>query len=167
MGGAAVTGAQTAGTAPVPNSPVYVAGIDGSGKIQPLLVGSDGSLTPQSVSTNQTIYASAARTSDPVVVDQTNANCSGIAVVINVTAVTSSPSVVFTIQGKDNLGILYPLLVSAAIVGTGTTTLQVYPGLTAAANTKANGLVPRTWNIKAVHGNSDSITYTVTASLIP
>ena len=163
----AVNGGQTVGNPPVPNAPVYVAGLDGSGNLRGLLVGTDGSLTPQSVSTNQTIYASAARTADPTVVDQTNANCSGISVVINCTAVTSSPSVVFTIQGKDNLGILYALLASVAIVGTGTTVLQVYPGITAANNTKANALVPRTWNIKAVHGNTDSITYSVTASLIP
>ncbi len=126
----------------------------------------DGSLGRGS-STNATIYASASRTSDPAVVDQTNVSSVGVVVVINCTAVSGSSSVVFTIQGKDNLGILYPILVSAAIVGTGTTVLRVYPTITAAANTKATDLIPRTWNVKAVHGTADATTYSVTASLLP
>ncbi len=164
---ATVTGGSKIGVAPVPSAALVVAGVDGSGLVTPILVGTNGSITPQSVSTNTTLYASASRTSDPTVVDQTNANCVGIVVVINCTAVSGSSSVVFTIQGKDNLGVVYTILASAAIVGTGTTVLRVYPDLTAAANTKATDLIPRTFNIKAVHGTADATTYSVTYSLIP
>lgn len=116
--------------------------------------------------TDNTIYASAARTADPTAVDQTNYNGRGLHVVIDVTAVTATPSVVFTIQGKNSLGVVYTILASAAITGTGTTVLKVYPGLTGAANAVANDVLPRTWNIKAVHADTDSITYSVTASVI-
>ena len=115
-----------------------------------------------------TILASAARTATPTKVDQTNAAARGVIVVIDVTAITATPSVVFTIQGKDPLsGKYYAILASAAIVATGTTGLRVYPGLTAAANLVASDLLPRTWAVDAVHGDSDSITYSVGALAIP
>ena len=114
-----------------------------------------------------TILASAARTATPSKVDQTNAAARGVIVVIDVTAITATPSVVFTIQGKDPLsGKYYAILASAAIVATGTTVLRVYPGLTAAANLVASDLLPRTWAVDAVHGDADSITYTCAALLI-
>ncbi len=162
----AVTGTTRVGVAPVPLAPVVIGGIDGSGNVQALLTGTDGSVT-RGQSSESVIYASASRTSDPTVVDQTNNSCVGLVVVINCTAVSGSSSVVFTIQGKNSLGVLYTILASAAIVGTGVTVLRVYPDLTAAANTKATDLIPRTWNIKAVHGTADATTYSVTACLIP
>lgn len=91
----------------------------------------------------------------------------GLVAVIDVTAVTSSPSVVFTIQGKDPAsGKYYDILASSAITGTGTTVLRVHPDLTAAANSVAKDMIPRVWRIKAVHGNANSISYTVGASMV-
>ena len=87
---------------------------------------------------------------------------------IDVTAISATPSVTFTIQGKDDLsGKYYTILASAAITGTGTTVLRVYPGLTAAANLTANDVLPGTWRLITTHGDADSITYSVGASLIP
>ena len=60
--------------------------------------------------------------------------------VIDVTAVTATPSVVFTVKGKSALGSdYYTILTSAAITATGQTVLRVYPGLTASANVTASG----------------------------
>lgn len=113
------------------------------------------------------VYASAARTSDPTVAVLENTKGRyGMLVEIDVTAATSTPSTVFTIQGYIN-GNPYTILASAAIVGVGKTYLRVYPGLTAAANAVANDVLPDKWSIKAVHGNSNSQTYKVTAKLIP
>ncbi len=162
----AVNGPNKVGDSPLPVAPVVIGGIDANGHLQALLVGTDGAVT-RGQSSETVIYASASRTSDPTVVDQTNNSCVGLVVVINCTAVSGSSSVVFTIQGKNSLGVLYTILASAAIVGTGVTVLRVYPDLTAAANTKATDLIPRTWNIKAVHGTADATTYSVTASLVP
>jgi hypothetical protein len=115
-----------------------------------------------------TAYASAARTATPTpMTDAVNYNGKGLWVVIDVTSVTSTPSVTFTIQGKDPVSGKYvDLLTSAAIATVSTVSLQIHPGLTAAANTVANGILPRVWRIIATHGNSNSITYSVGYSMI-
>lgn len=116
---------------------------------------------------NVTVLASSARTANTDSTDQTNYNGRGLHVVINVTAVTDTPSVVFTIQGKDSVSSgYYTILASAAIVGTGATVLRVFPGATAAANAAANDILPRTWRVHAEHADTDSITYSVGASVI-
>ena len=114
-----------------------------------------------------TIYESAARTADPTTKDLPNAGCRGLHLIIDVTAVTATPSVVFTIKGKDPVsGKVWTILASAAIVATGTTILKVYPGRTAAANLVASDVLPPTWQVTAVHGDADSISYSVTAQMV-
>lgn len=114
-----------------------------------------------------TVLASAARTATLQSSDITNYNAKGLHLVINVTAASATPSVVFTIQGKDALSsAYYTILASAAITGTGTTVLRVFPGATAAANLAANDILPRTWRVDATHADADSITYSVGASVI-
>lgn len=82
---------------------------------------------------------------------------------INVTAVTATPSVVFTIDGVSptDPGTAYNILTSAAITGTGLTVLRVSPHLTAAANTIAKDILPAALKITATHADADSITYEV------
>lgn len=112
------------------------------------------------------VYASAARTADPDTVELAVAGYRGLHLTIDCTAVTSTPSVVFTIMGVDRVsGKTYDILVSAAITGTGTTVLKVGPGLTASANVVANDIIPPVIRIKAVHGDTDSIVYSVGAAL--
>ena len=114
-----------------------------------------------------TVYDSKARTTDPTVVDLSNATGRGLHLVIDVTAVDATPSVTFTINGKDPVsGKVWTILASAAITATGTTILKVYPGLMAAANAAANDVLPPTWQVTAVHGDADSITYVVTAQMV-
>lgn len=114
-----------------------------------------------------TVFASAARTATPTPFDGVNYNGKGLHLVIDCTAIAASPSVVFTLQGLDAIsGKFYTILASAAIVGTGTTVLRVYPGLTVAANLVASDILPRNYRVIATHGDADSITYTVGASLI-
>lgn len=114
-----------------------------------------------------TLLASAARTANANSADQTNGGHKGLHVVIDVTAIADSPSVVFTIEGKDAVsGKYYTLLASAAITGVGTTVLRVFPGLAAAANAAANDVLPRTWRVTTTHDDADSITYSVGASVI-
>lgn len=86
---------------------------------------------------------------------------------INVTAVTDTPSVVFTVEGKDPVsGVYTTILASAAVTGTGMTVLCVYPGCAAVANAMADAPLPRTWRVTATHGDVDSITYSVGAVTI-
>jgi len=110
-------------------------------------------------------YATGARTATPTAMAlQSAKRARGLIVVIDCTAIAASPSVVFTIQGYDpTSGKYYTILASAAIVGTGTTVLRVFPGATAAANLVANDVLPASWRIIATHGDADSITYSVSA----
>lgn len=111
-----------------------------------------------------TILGSTARTATPSVDTFRVGGASEITVVVECTAVTATPSVVFTLQGIDEVSsATWTLLASAAVTATGTTVLQVAPGLTAAANTHASELVPSAITMTAVHADADSITYSVTA----
>lgn len=116
-----------------------------------------------------TVFTSAARTASETSSTFTNQHGHrGVIIVIDATAATATPSVVFTIQGYSPLGDDYfTILASAAITATGTTILRVYPGLTAAANTVANDVLPPLWRVSAVAGDADSLTYSVNALLIP
>jgi len=114
-----------------------------------------------------TVLASAARTSTISSADQTNHNGRGVRVYVNVTAVAATPSIVVTVEGKDPVsGVYTEILASAAITGTGMTVLAVYPGCAAVANAVANVALPRTWRVTATHADTDSITYSVGASVI-
>lgn len=123
---------------------------------------------PASISTtgpqNKTVLASAARTASANSADLTNSNGRGVVVVIDATASAATPSVVFTVKGKDPLsGIYYTILASAAVTGISTTVLRIYPGLTAIANQTATDVLPRTYRVEAVAGDADSLTYSVGA----
>lgn len=114
-----------------------------------------------------TAFASAARTGTPGAFDGVNHNAKGLHLVIDVTALASTPSVVFKVQGKDSLsGKFYDILTSAAVTAIGTVVLKVYPGLTGTANLIANDILPRNFRVIATHANGNSITYSVGYSLI-
>lgn len=119
-------------------------------------------------SQQQIVFASVARTETVASTTFGNPGYRGLHLIIDATASADTPSVVFTIQGHSPLGDdYYTILASAAITGTGTTVLRVYPGLTAANNTVANDVLPHLWRVNAVHADADSITYSVAATLIP
>lgn len=112
------------------------------------------------------ILTSAARTASANSVDFINYRSSGGHFIIDVTAVSATPSVVVTVQGKDeNTGKYYDLLVSSAITATGTTVLKLYPGIEVVANLAASDLLPRLYRLKVVNADADSITYSITANL--
>jgi hypothetical protein len=117
----------------------------------------------------RTLLASAARTATTNSGDQPNIRGHrGVEVVINVSAAADTPSVVFTIQGRDPVsGEYYTILASAAVTGTGVTILRAFPGATAANNTVANFLLPAVWRVLATHADTDSITYSVSGTLLP
>lgn len=97
-----------------------------------------------------------------------NLGARGVHVIIDVTAVADTPSVVFTLQGYDPAsGDWYNLLVSSAVVATGTTVLKVYPGIAAVANGAASDCLPAVWRIDATHADADSITFSLGAVLLP
>lgn len=90
----------------------------------------------------------------------------GITVVYNVTAITAG-SITITIQGKDTAsGGYFTLLASSAVAGTTASPvpLTIYPGLTIAANSVSNGILPAFFRVVAAV-TTGPCTYTVSASL--
>lgn len=109
-----------------------------------------------------TPYDSVARVATPTAVEFNTKRDTGIIVVINVTAVSATPSVVPTIDGIDSVsGAAYNLLTGAAITGTGITFLRIHPAIEGAANIKASEMLPELTRITMTHADADSITYSV------
>lgn len=109
---------------------------------------------------HKTFFASAARTATSSV-NETISSAAGF-FIIDVTSATATPSVVFTIKGVDPVSdSTFTILTSAAITGTGTTVLRVFPGATASANVTVNDLLPEGITVTATHADTDSITYSV------
>lgn len=109
------------------------------------------------------ILASAARTATPTIdTFRTRPGARDLLVIVDVTAVTSTPSTVFTILGYDPVsGKTWTVLASAAIATVQTLVLRVSPELTGSANLIAKDIVPAYFTITAVHGNANSMTYTI------
>ena len=85
-----------------------------------------------------------------------------IHVIIDVTAVASTPSIVPTIQGyAAQSGVWYDILVGNAITATGTTVLKVGLNIAPSVNSAAQDLIPEQWRVEMVAADSDSITYTI------
>lgn len=115
-----------------------------------------------------TVFESAARTASVNSATFPNSRHRGLHLVIDATASAATPSVVFTIQGYSPLGDdYYTILASAAVTGAATTVLRVYPGLAAAANLVVSDFLPPLWRVSVVAGDSDSLTYSVAALLLP
>ena len=88
-------------------------------------------------------FASTARTATPTAIDLDTDGAAGCLIYIDVTAITSSPSVVFNCDGYDAIANeAYTLLDSVAITATGFTVLKIWPGVSASANTAANEWLP-------------------------
>ena len=114
-----------------------------------------------------TLLASAARTALVTGADQFNHVARGVVITIDVTVDHATSSLTFTAQGKDSTsGKYYDLLVSAAVNAVGTTTLKIYPGLTAAANSVATDVLPVVWRLNVAVADAGSITYSVGAAYI-
>lgn len=116
--------------------------------------------------TDITVLASAARTTTTNSSDLTNYNGRGLHVVLDVTN-AGTGSITITISGKDALGgLYYTLLTGAAVTTNSTNVYKIFPGATAVANAAANDILPRTWRVTVTHNNANSITYSVSASVI-
>ncbi len=108
------------------------------------------------------IFTSTARTATPTAVVVDAHRFEGLLVVIDVTAVSVTPDVVFGLYYTDDLSSKeLTLIESVSIATVQTVVLEVGPGLTSAANLVANKFLPSELIFRAVHGDADSITYTV------
>lgn len=102
--------------------------------------------------------------------DQVNDLRKGILLFVHISAISgTSPTLTVTLQGKSPVsGQYYTILATTALNATGTTVLKVYPGLTTAANSAANDILPSVYRVNtAIGGTSPSVTATVSSVLIP
>ena len=116
-----------------------------------------------------TLIASAAHTASVTTADQANHTWRGVNLIIDVTGVSgTAPTLVVALRGKDpTSNKYYTILASATISTVSTTVLSVYPGLTAAANSVANAVLPRTWDVVAtIGGTTPSFTMSIGASVL-
>lgn len=114
------------------------------------------------------VFPSVARTASPTPASFNDVSHTRLGghIVIDATAIGAAPSVVFNIEAQDPLSQKwYALLTSAAITAIGTTRLTIYPGAPATANVSVSDFIPPIWRVRPVHGNADSITYSVAANL--
>lgn len=122
-------------------------------------------------STTRTVFASAARTatvSSSTI--QVPAGIRGVRVFLDVTAISATPSVVFSIEVKDPIGGDWKTLLDSAAVTAALTTpnlYTVYPGLTETAKVDASAHIGRLFRVTATHGDADSITYSAAAEFLP
>ena len=119
--------------------------------------------------TNIVLLASAARTAATTSSINTVINSAyrGCHIIIDVTVDPASASITPTIQGYDTVsGKYYTLLVGNAIAAVGTTVLRIYPGLSASANVIANDILPSKFRVSMAVADTDSMTYSVSASLV-
>jgi hypothetical protein len=109
-----------------------------------------------------TAYESRARTATPTSYSLYSRGARGLTVYISATAITSTPSVVVTIDGYDPVSATwFNLLTSAAIATVSTKKMVVFPGIAEVANLSVSTIIPDTVRVVMTHGNANSITYSV------
>ena len=92
-------------------------------------------------------------TTAPTVSDQVNSLYRGLLFFININTISGSSgtaeSVTVTIEGRSPVGTneYYTILVSAVLVATGLTVLEVYPGIAETSNVAVNTVLPPTWRV--------------------
>lgn len=91
----------------------------------------------------------------------------GAHIVLDMTAVSGTPSITYTVQGKDKVsGKYYNILTSAAITTVSTNIIQVYPGIPETANVSESSILPGTWRVIVTHSTADAVSYSVGASTV-
>ncbi len=119
-----------------------------------------------------TVFASAAYTADQTstvvrsaLKSVSGGHTRGLALVIDCTSITSSPSVVFTLEVATGGAAFATIATSAAVTSSGqAAVLIIHPDVaTDIANFADQGPMRSRWRVVATHGNGNSITYSVIA----
>jgi hypothetical protein len=115
-----------------------------------------------------TAYASAARTTAQTGSDIPTYNLNGATIVLDVTAITATPVLTLTIQGKDSLsGKYYDILTGAAVSTVSTNVYKIALGVTVAANVAVSQPLPAIIRVNIAVADADSATYSVGVNLSP
>lgn len=116
--------------------------------------------------TDQTVFASAARTTTQTSSDIPNLRCNAAIVTLDTTAAASG-SVTLTLQGKDSVSGQYRTLLAGAAVTTVTTNVyKVGPTVAASANAIAQDYLPPYLRVVCTANNANTQTYSVGLALV-
>ena len=159
----------------VPNEATTNAPSDAGGRYFPGLYEPGGGLfyAPRA-NGYTTVLASAARTATPTIATFVNPEYRGATIVVYASAASATPSVVVTVKGVDPVSLQTYSIdatngITAAITGTGLSIIKLYPGLTNATPSggfsTSNAVLPFQWTLTSVHGDADSLTYSIVALL--
>ena len=99
-----------------------------------------------------------------------NPGYGNVHVYLDVTLDAASASITLSIQGKDlTSGDYYTLLSSAAVsaVTTGPNRYSVGTGVATVTNVSLNAALPKVWRVIVVGADTDAITYSISADLLP
>jgi len=119
------------------------------------------------ISRNVPALPSLARTASTNSGDLKNNDFKSAHIIIDVTAVTATGSLVFTVEGKDEVsGKYYTILESGAITAVSTVVLGITPGGQTGANLRVNDTLPLDYRISVAHANAVSMTYSVGVNLL-
>ena len=111
---------------------------------------------------NQIALPSAARTANTNSTPLNSLGKPGCHVVLDVTAVTLTPSITLSVEAWDKAsGKWYNLLTGAAVTTVSTTVYRIDSTLDAVANSVAKDIVPPVIRVSVAHADTDSITYSV------
>lgn len=110
-----------------------------------------------------TILASASRTTTQTSEDYQGGTAMHLVLVM---ATVGTGSVTPKVQGKDDLGNYYDLLVGTAQTTDGTQVIKIGEGFGQVANGSAADKLPVTWRVVATANNANAAVYSVTASLL-
>lgn len=99
-------------------------------------------------------------------------NVRGAYLTLDVTAVLTTPVITLSVDAKDPVSDNYETIFSAstAVSAVGTHTYLIYPGIGSAGNDVVQVLsypLPAEWRVSIEHLDTDPITYTVGALLLP
>lgn len=123
-----------------------------------------------------TLMTTSGRSADVGSSDVTNfgetTNVRGAYIILNATAITASPRITLSVQAKDAVSGNYQSVFTSTtgLTAAGTQTFLLYPGIGSAAGniTQVQSLpLPIYWRVYIDHDDSDTITYTVGAQLLP
>ena len=101
-----------------------------------------------------------------------NLNVRGAYLTLDVTGVMTTPVITLTVQAKDPVSSNYEAIFTATsgVTTTGTHTYLIYPGVGSAGGDVVQTLsypLPAEWRVSVAHSDTDPITYSVGALLVP
>lgn len=107
--------------------------------------------------------ASGTRTATTTSSTFTNPRGIGVLLFLNVTTASGAGGLQVQAQAVDPTSGAVLAINSAptAVTATGLKVYAIYPGHSAGATQSTSGVLPRQWNVKVTHGNSDSYAYSV------